>query len=292
MWGETGFPRADVENEFLQMRRRQFRSALMRRARRRPRDADTLLLLDDVVDALGSRGEQPLGLQTIGVDSIVGSLEARRDFDRRFRPTSNRVRSRWEQLALAERRGAQLPPIEVRRVGPLHFVADGHHRVSIARASNQTLIDAYVTEVLTELPADGLTRQSDLALKRCDRQFRRRVPLPSPAYEQIRFDDLCSYAKLGDGFEAWAFRRLQAEGHFLNRSELARRWYAEEYLPHLDSRHSALDALGDSACTTTTRRDASRVQQLDLAGRPHRQISLSFDAPASRWRGPVTIRRG
>jgi hypothetical protein len=219
----------------------------MRCAGRRARDADTLLLLDDVVDALGRRGEQPLGLQTIGVASIVGSLEARRDFDRRFRPTSNRVRTRWEQLALAERRGAQLPPIEVSRVGTLHFVADGHHRVSIARASNQTLIDAYVTEILTELPADGITRQADLELKRYDRQFRRRVPLPSPAYEQIQFTDPCSYVRLGDGFEAWAFRYLQTERQFLDRSDLAQRWYAEQYLPHTHLAR-ALDAVADSVC--------------------------------------------
>jgi hypothetical protein len=43
----------------------------------------------------------------------------------------------------------------------MHFVADGHHRVSIAHATNQRLIDAYVTEILTDavahvLPADQL----------------------------------------------------------------------------------------------------------------------------------------
>jgi hypothetical protein len=159
MWTETGFPRADVENEFLCLRRRQFLSALTHRARRRADDTDTLMRLDDVVETLGIRGERNLGLQTIRVDSIVGSIEARRDFDRRFRPTSNRVRFRWEQLALAQRRGTQLPPIEVYRVGAMHFVVDGHHRVSIARASNQTLIDAYVTEVLTTRPAQEITRR-------------------------------------------------------------------------------------------------------------------------------------
>jgi hypothetical protein len=59
------------------------------------------------------------------------------------------VRERWEQLALAERRGAAIPPIEVYRVDGLHFVSDGHHRVSIAAANGQQTIDAYVTEILT-----------------------------------------------------------------------------------------------------------------------------------------------
>jgi hypothetical protein len=37
----------------------------------------------------------------------------------------------------------------VYRVGDQHFVSDGHHRVSIAAATGQRTIDAYVTKVLT-----------------------------------------------------------------------------------------------------------------------------------------------
>jgi hypothetical protein len=146
---DTGFPRADVENEFLRARRHQVLAALAHRLSRQPHDGDRLLQLDEVTGALGVRGERHLGLQTICLDTIVGTAGSRRDFDRHFRPTSNRVRSRWEQLALAERRGTAIPPIEVYRVGSLHFVSDGHHRVSIAAATSQQTIDAYVTEILT-----------------------------------------------------------------------------------------------------------------------------------------------
>jgi hypothetical protein len=62
------------------------------------------------------------------------------------------VRPRWERLALARRRGEPLPPIEVYRLGGVHFVTDGHHRVSIAAAARQREIDAYVTQVLTAMP--------------------------------------------------------------------------------------------------------------------------------------------
>jgi hypothetical protein len=41
----------------------------------------------------------------------------------------------------------------VYRVGGLHFVEDGHHRVSIAAATGQETIDAYVTEIATGVPA-------------------------------------------------------------------------------------------------------------------------------------------
>jgi hypothetical protein len=151
----TGFPQADVENDFLRARRRQFLAALARRlrgGRGRHGDGNRLVQLDDVVAPLGWRGQRQLGLQTIPLDAIVGTADARRDFDRRFRPTSTRVRPRWERLALAARRGEAIPPIEVYRVGGRHFVADGHHRVSIAAATHQRLIDAYVTEVLTTVP--------------------------------------------------------------------------------------------------------------------------------------------
>ena len=108
--------------------------------------------LDEVVGALGWRGERRLGLQVIRLDTIIGTVDSRRDFDKRFRPTSSRVRPRWEQLAVAQRRGAAMPPIDVYRVGDVHFVNDGHHRVSIAAATGQREIDAFVTQVLTALP--------------------------------------------------------------------------------------------------------------------------------------------
>ena len=149
---DTGFPRADVENDFLRARRGHFLTALAHRLRRGRGDGDRLLRLDDVVSAPCWRGQRQLGLQTVQLETIVGTAGSRRDFDRRFRPTSARVRFRWEGLALAIRRGAAIPPIEVYRVGHQHFVADGHHRVSVAAATRQGLIDAYVTQVRTAAP--------------------------------------------------------------------------------------------------------------------------------------------
>jgi hypothetical protein len=152
---DTGFPRADVENDFARARRRQVLATLAHRLRRQSFDSDRILLLDEVVGALGWRGERHLGPQTIRLDTIVGTVDSRRDFDRHFRPTTGRVRERWEQLALAQRRGAAIPPIEVYRVGDQHFVSDGHHRVSIAAATGQQTIDAYVTKVLTNVPPNS-----------------------------------------------------------------------------------------------------------------------------------------
>ena len=161
MPADTGFPRADVENDFQRARRRQVLARLSQRLLREPDDVNLILPFDEVVAALGMRSERRLGLRTIRLDTVVGTVEETRDFDRRFRPTSDRDRERWEQLDLAERGGAVIPPIEVYRVGGLHFVKDGHHRVSVAMATGQEMIDADVTEVLTRLPATGISRRGE-----------------------------------------------------------------------------------------------------------------------------------
>jgi hypothetical protein len=227
----TGFPRADVENDFLRMRRRQVLARLAHRLRREPDDVNLVLPFDEVVAALGYRGERSLGLQTIRLDTIVGSVDSRRDFDRRFRPTSGRVRERWERLALAQARGEAMPPIDVYRVGELHFVKDGHHRVSLAMAHDLEWIDAYVTEVQTMVPARGIRRRGDLITKDYERMFRARVPLSPQAMAKIVVSDPWSYAELGEAVEAWGFRCMQAEATFFDRAEVARRWFAEEYTP-------------------------------------------------------------
>ena len=110
-----------------------------------------------------------------------GSVDRTADFDRRFRPTSNRLRERWQGINLAQRSGRGMPPITVYRVGDLHFVRDGHHRVSVALALGHNVIEANVTEVLTQIPAAGISDRGDLVVKGYERLFRQRVPLPDEA---------------------------------------------------------------------------------------------------------------
>lgn len=254
---DTGFPMADVENDFLRVRRRQVLARLAHRFRREPDDVNLILPFDEVVAAVGMRGERSLGLQTIKLDSIVGSVDSTRDFDRKFRPTTGRVRERWERLALAQRRGESIPPIDVYRVGDVHFVKDGHHRVSIAMAVGQQTIDAYVTEVLTAVPAKGIRRRGDLLIKNDERLFRDRVPLPASAYERIRVTDPWAYTELSEQVEAWGFRCLQERGKFLDRGAVARLWFAEEYTPVIRMLRDA-DLIGDHYTETEAYLHVSR----------------------------------
>ena len=190
-----------------------------------------ILPFEEVVRALGRTGEKRLGQQLISLDSIVGTVDRSREFDRSFRPTSPRVRERWQRINLAQRKGEALPPIDVYRIGDMHFVKDGHHRVSVARALGHRDIDAYVTEVLTEIGADRKIRLRDLPLKSHQRLFYERVPLPVEQREQIHLSDEWRYAALAEAVEAWGFRVSQARREWMSRPQVAEEWFRDEYRP-------------------------------------------------------------
>ncbi|GAA4549243.1 chromosome partitioning protein ParB [Amycolatopsis samaneae] len=259
---ETGFPRADAEHDFLRARRRQVLSRLAKWLRGEPDDVNIMLPFTEVVDALGYVGERRIGLRVIALDSIVGSVDRGRDFDRRFRPTSGRVRERWERLALAARRGEEIPPIEVYRVGELHFIIDGHHRVSVAHAHGLSTIEAQVTAVRTKLDPSGIRFRGDLIVKDYRRLFLERVPLTGPARASVIVSDPWDYAQLGEHVEAWGFRLMQDEGRFCDRASVAQRWFDEEFTPVVGMLRQA-DLIG-------TRTDAEAY--LWVAGERYRLI--------------------
>ena len=228
---DTGFPTSDAQNDFQRARRQRIIADLGRRMRREPNDVALILPFEEVVEALGRVGERYLGLRTISLDSIVGTVDRTREFDRRFRPLSGRVRGRWERIAAAQRRGESMPPISVYRIGDLHFVRDGHHRVSVARSLRRDDIDAYVTEVQTRLGMAGDVRLSDLPLKGHERVFAERVPLLPEQRDKVRLSDPWDYALLAEGVEAWGFRAMQERLAFMDRAEVSRTWFDEEYAP-------------------------------------------------------------
>lgn len=241
----TGFADADAGDDFQRVRRRQVLGHLAQRLRREPDDVGLVLPFDDVVAALGARGERDLGMHVVKLDTIVGTVDRTREFDRQFRPTTNRARGRWQRIASADRRGEAIPPISLYRVGDLHFVRDGHHRVSVAVAHGRRTIEAHVTEVLTRLPASGVRFRSDLVMKDYERLFLDRVPLPPEQLRSLRVEDPWSWARLSEAVEAWGFRLIQKERRFISRREVARSWYEDEY-KRVVRMLKAADLIGDS----------------------------------------------
>ncbi len=245
----TGFPANDAQDDFTRARRKQAMRRLGRRFERGGADIDLILPFDEVVSELGRVSERDLGLQLVELDSIAGTVDraGAGNFDRRFAPTSSRVRVRWERIAEEMRRGGSLPPISVFRVGEVHFVRDGHHRVSVARALGLTHLEARVVEVTTRVGAGRELTLADLPLKGHERLFRERVPLPPAAREKVSLSEAIRYGELAEGVEAWGFRVMQDRAELLHREAVARLWFAEEFVPVVAMlREAGLDRPGQT----------------------------------------------
>ncbi len=224
-------PREDAKIAFDRERRRRVLARLASRMRFEPDDVSHMLPFDEVVAALGATSRVDLGEQVIDLDSIVGTVDRRRgEFDRDFRPSPG-TRGRWERIAEARKRGEAMPAIDVFRIGDLHFVRDGHHRVSVARALKEKDINANVIEVRTRLGADPKLQMADLPLKRHERVFHERVPLPPDKRARIQLSDEWRYAQLATLVEGWGYRVSLLRERVIDRRELAQLWYDEEYEP-------------------------------------------------------------
>jgi hypothetical protein len=127
---------------------------LLAQVRGRPAD---LLPFDDVREKLRLRNLVDRGVQEVPLERIVGTVQREREFNRAFLPRDESLRSRWKEIeGLAE--GAKgFLPVELYRVGDTHFVVDGHHRISVARAMGAPTIEARVKEFTAPvtLPSDA-----------------------------------------------------------------------------------------------------------------------------------------
>ena len=257
----TGMPKLDAQSDFQRARRQAIASRLAARLRGEPDDVRMVLPYEEVIAALGFVSERKLGLQIVALDTIVGSVDRGREFDRSFRPTSGRVRGRWEHIAAAVRRGESMPPVDLRRIGEIHFVSDGHHRVSVARALGRVDIDGYVTEVQTRVGAEKAITLADLPMKSLERVFFERVPLPDNARAEIVLGDSWDYARLAQDVEAWGFRLSQDRREPVNRRENAYQWLEEEYRPVVAMLREA-DLVGTGTETEAYLRIASERYRL------------------------------
>ncbi len=241
---DTGFTAQDAQGDFSSARRRAALSRLAARLRGQAGDVTTLLPFEEVVQALGRTGEKRLGPETIELETVIGSVDRSAEFDREFRPRTGRLKQRWQRINEAQRKGAAMPPIEVYRVGGLHFVNDGHHRVSVARHRGDDVIEAYVTEIRTRVKPGERLKVSELPAKGHERLFLERVPLSAGQRERISLSrPEEGYAQLAEGIEAWGFRLIQGTGEPLDRGEIADSWFRDEYEPVIEALREA-DLIG------------------------------------------------
>jgi len=163
-----------------------------------------------------------LGLRTVEVKKIVGSVNRWQDFDSkfRFRLTSRTAMERYARIKKALEDGVVLPPVDLYKVKDKYYVVDGNHRVAAAKEIGQIYIDAYVTEFL---PA-GDSVQHLLWRERANFEYR-------TGLSDIQFTELGLYQELLkqiERYEQEEYKRYYINDSFLH---VAKQWYHEIYLP-------------------------------------------------------------
>ena len=134
--------REQVDLDYARARRRALVGGFLAWVGRR---CASLCAFDDVRRERGAENRRYVGLRTVEVGRVIGSVGRWREFDGGFRPTRASA-GRWKRVDLAFRTGRELPPVVLYKLGEDYYVVDGNHRVSVARFEGVEMIDAEVTE--------------------------------------------------------------------------------------------------------------------------------------------------
>jgi nucleotide-binding universal stress UspA family protein len=120
----------------------------------RPRlDAAAAMPLRSFADDAARAGplrRRSLGLRTVEVARIIGTVGRAHELGPDFRPLRRRKsdEERFDRIKKVLESGESLPPVELYKLGFGYYVLDGHHRVALARMMDAVEIDAEVTELI------------------------------------------------------------------------------------------------------------------------------------------------
>lgn len=120
--------------------------------RQRRRERDVLPSLYEVHPGAGSAPRRRVGLRSVDLDRIVGTMRHPSQNTADFLPLPHlrgqNWEGRWQRITRAMDRLERLPPVDLVQVGDDYYVADGHNRVAAARRAGALEIDADVTQLL------------------------------------------------------------------------------------------------------------------------------------------------
>lgn len=147
---------------------RRGRDAWRRRAhetsRRRNAERDVLPSLFDRHPDASKAPRRRVGLRSVSLDRIVGTLrhpsQNTADFLPLPRLRGENWRARWQRINRAIDGLAVLPPVDLLQVGDEYYVEDGHNRVAAAKLAGALEIDADVTQLIVP----GVTRPGQAAV--------------------------------------------------------------------------------------------------------------------------------
>src|SRR5215207_5077397 len=218
-----------TSTRFYESRRKALLAALLDSIRRQPSE---LLSFEAVRVCLNVHGQVALGQQTVLVKHIIGSEGRYSDFDRRFLPLTEAVEQRWRSIERAMDRLIDLPPVDLWKISDVYFVRDGNHRVSVARWRGQGHIDAYVTELLVDVPLtpDLSVRTLLFAEEYSDFLEWTNLQVLRPD-QRIEFSELGGYLELVRHINAYRYNLGRQLERAIDRDEAIAGWYDTVYVP-------------------------------------------------------------
>ncbi|HYP44236.1 MAG TPA: hypothetical protein VEQ66_03450 [Propionibacteriaceae bacterium] len=198
-----------------------------------------LLPFEEVTKRLRLTSRTYVGIQTIPLERIIGSVDRACEFDRHFHPRRWDSRARIDALRAAFPNGV-LPAISVFEIGGVYFVSDGHHRVALAHERGQSFIEAEIVRLETNY---RLT--ADVDIPQLIHAELRRVLLEDSGLGQVRpdidlvFSNPAGYVELLESIKAYAWDLANDLGRLPSPAEVATAWLSAVYDPAMAAIDSA-----------------------------------------------------
>jgi len=152
-----------------------------------------------------------LGLQSVSLSKIVGSVQKIEDFKKGFIPKNSIVKIRWCNIYIEMLGDFKLPPVELYKIRDEYYAYDGNHRVSVANFLNFSSIEAVVTEFFS-----GKDTEEDL-------NYREKFKFTKQTQLNLDLIESGDYKKLLDDIES-----LEGDKSLIEKSKY---WYQNIYIP-------------------------------------------------------------
>jgi hypothetical protein len=193
----------------------------------------SLLPLGEVTERLRVTAHSYVGVRSIPLDKIIGSVDRASEFDRNFHPQRRDSEARMRKLEAAFPNG-DFPAISVFEVGGAYFVSDGHHRVALAHQRGQEFIEAEVVSLATNY---RLT--PEVNIRQLVHTELRRMLMEESGLQRVRpdldisFSNPAGYLELLETVKAHGWDLARCLNRLPSPEELATSWLAEVYQPGL-----------------------------------------------------------
>ncbi len=215
--------------EFHRARNRASFQELLARLTRNPVE---LLSYEEVRQKLRTSGVASQSIREVPLDAIVGSVGRYTDFTRSFLPRRTSDRERWVRIMVATNDASGLPPVDLYLIDEVYFVSDGHHRVSVAKEVGADTIQAYVTEIRSDIPLSTDDRREDLILKAEYADFLNQTQITASRQNaDLTVSTAGQYGKLLDHISVHRYFLGIDLDKEISYAEAVVHWYDTVYLP-------------------------------------------------------------